>query len=69
LNAEPDNNRSSCRKRKIAESGDYNLSGDRYIEAIHFANQKWPMVELGKFVISKKEHQLQKQKSLTAMFR
>ena len=34
-------------KEKIAESGDYNLSGDRYIEAVNFANQKWPMVELG----------------------
>ena len=34
-------------KEKIAESGDYNLSGDRYIEAVNFVNQKWPMVELG----------------------
>ncbi len=34
-------------KEKIAESGDYNLSGDRYIEAVNFINQKWPMVELG----------------------
>jgi len=34
-------------KDKIAESGDYNLSGDRYKEMINFANQKWPMVELG----------------------
>jgi len=34
-------------KDKIAESGDYNLSGDRYIEAVNFTNQKWPMVELG----------------------
>ena len=33
-------------KDKIAESGDYNLSGDRYKEVINFANQKWPMVEL-----------------------
>jgi len=37
-------------KDKIAESGDYNLSGDRYIEAVNFANQKWPMVELGEIV-------------------
>ncbi|MDD5071455.1 MAG: N-6 DNA methylase [Patescibacteria group bacterium] len=35
-------------KDKIAESGDYNLSGDRYMELVNFANQKWPMVELGK---------------------
>ncbi len=34
-------------KEKIAESGDYNLSGDRYREAVNFVNQKWPMVELG----------------------
>jgi len=34
-------------KEKIAESGDYNLSGDRYIETVNFANQKWPLVELG----------------------
>jgi len=33
-------------KEKIAESGDYNLSGDRYIETVNFANQKWPLVEL-----------------------
>jgi type I restriction enzyme M protein len=32
-------------KEKIAESGDYNLSGDRYKEVISFANVKWPMVE------------------------
>jgi Type I restriction-modification system methyltransferase subunit len=34
-------------KEKIAESGDYNLSGDRYKEVVNFANQKWPMVKLG----------------------
>ncbi|MBU3924402.1 N-6 DNA methylase, partial [Patescibacteria group bacterium] len=34
-------------KEKIAETGDYNLSGDRYKEVINFSNQKWPMVELG----------------------
>jgi len=33
-------------KDKIAESGDYNLSGDRYREVVNFANQKWPVVEL-----------------------
>jgi len=34
-------------KKKIAESGDYNLSGDRYREVVSFANVEWPMVELG----------------------
>jgi type I restriction enzyme M protein len=34
-------------KDKIAESGDYNLIGDRYKVTVNFANQKWPMVELG----------------------
>jgi type I restriction enzyme M protein len=34
-------------KEKIAESGDYNLSGDKYKEVISYANVKWPMVELG----------------------
>jgi len=33
-------------KEKIAESGDYNLSGDRYKEIISYAKVKWPMVEL-----------------------
>lgn len=35
-------------KSKILESGDYNLTGDRYKEVEITANQKWPMVELGK---------------------
>src|SRR3989344_745694 len=34
-------------KSKIAENGDYNLSGDRYRVATDFSNAKWPMVELG----------------------
>ena len=34
-------------REKIAESGDYNLSGDRYRVATDYANAKWPMVELG----------------------
>ncbi|MCG2778241.1 MAG: N-6 DNA methylase, partial [Desulfobacterales bacterium] len=34
-------------KKKIAESGDYNLSGNRYKEVVSYANVKWPMVELG----------------------
>ncbi|MGB2580771.1 MAG: N-6 DNA methylase, partial [Minisyncoccia bacterium] len=34
-------------KTKIAENGDYNLSGDRYRIATDYSNAKWPMVELG----------------------
>ena len=34
-------------KEKIAETADFNLSGDRYKEIIGVINQKWPMVELG----------------------
>lgn len=34
-------------KSKIAEGGDYNLSGDRYFVAIDYSNSKWPMVEMG----------------------
>jgi len=34
-------------KEKIAESGDYNLSGDRHKEVISYANVKWPMLALG----------------------
>jgi len=34
-------------KEKIKESGDYNLSGDRYKEVEEYKKQKWPMVEIG----------------------
>jgi len=34
-------------KELIAESGDYNLSGDRYGIMTDFSNAKWPMVKLG----------------------
>ena len=34
-------------KSKIAENGDYNLSGDRYRVATDYTNAKWPMVRLG----------------------
>ena len=34
-------------KSKIAESGDYNLTGDRYKETIDYSNVKWDLVELG----------------------
>ena len=33
-------------KTKIAEDGEYNLSGDRYRETVDYSNVKWPMVEL-----------------------
>ena len=33
-------------KTKISESGDYNLSGDRYRETVDYSNVKWPIVEL-----------------------
>jgi type I restriction enzyme M protein len=33
-------------KAKIAENGDYNLSGDRYRVATDYTNAKWPMIEL-----------------------
>ncbi len=35
------------KKEKISESGDYNLSGDRYKKAVVY-NGKWDFVELGK---------------------
>ena len=47
LNAEQAKIAHLVSKEKIAETGDYNLSGDRYKEVVNFANQKWPMVELG----------------------
>ena len=34
-------------KEKIAESGDYNLTGERYREVEVYKNMKWEMVELG----------------------
>ena len=34
-------------KEKIVDSGDYNLTGERYRETIKRANQKWPWVDLG----------------------
>jgi len=37
-------------KSKIAENGDYNLSGDRYRVATDYTNVKWPMVELGEVI-------------------
>ena len=37
-------------KEKVAEGGDYNLSGDRYRIAADYSSAKWPMVELGKVI-------------------
>jgi len=39
-------------REKIAESDDYNLSGDRYRIATDYSNAKWPMVELGGIISS-----------------
>ena len=39
-------------KEKIAEDGDYNLSGDRYIEVVSFANQKWPIEKIADLIDS-----------------
>ena len=35
-------------KSKLRESGDYNLSGDRYKATTDYTNSKYPIVELGK---------------------
>ena len=37
-------------KTKIAEDGEYNLTGDRYRETVDYSNVKWPMVELGEIL-------------------
>ncbi len=37
-------------KEKIAENGDYNLSGDRYRIITDYSKAKWPMVELERVV-------------------
>jgi type I restriction enzyme M protein len=37
----------AVKKEKIAENGDYNLTGDRYREVVNYSNAKWPMVKLG----------------------
>lgn len=34
-------------KSEIAATGDYNLTGDRYKEALDYSRIKWPMVKLG----------------------
>lgn len=35
------------KKSEIAATGDYNLTGDRYREAIDYSRIKWPIVKLG----------------------
>lgn len=35
------------KKEKIAENGDYNLTGDMYKEAMDYSKVKWPMLKLG----------------------
>ncbi len=41
-------------KTKVVESGDYNLSGDRYRVTTDYTNAKWPMVDLGEVCEIKK---------------
>jgi type I restriction enzyme M protein len=36
----------AVKKSEIAESGDYNLTGERYREVVDYSNVKWEMVEL-----------------------
>ena len=49
-------------KTKIAESGDYNLSGDRYKEVVILPNQKWPLVEFGEICEIEKGSSITKSK-------
>ncbi len=37
----------SVKKERIAENGDYNLTCDRYREAVDYSKVKWPIVKLG----------------------
>jgi type I restriction enzyme M protein len=43
------------KKEKIAETGDYKLSIDRYRVATDYTNAKWPMVKLGEIVVDMKD--------------
>jgi type I restriction enzyme M protein len=36
------------KKEKLSEKKEYNLTAERYREAVDYSNAKWPMVELGK---------------------
>jgi len=42
-------------KKKIIESGDYNLSGERYKAIESYKKQKWPVVKLGDVVLDMKD--------------
>lgn len=42
-------------KSTLAENGEYNLTGDRYREAVDYSNVKWPIVELGHVVLDMKD--------------
>ena len=46
-----------AKKEKIAESGEYNLTGERYREVEVYKNQKWEMVELKEFCEIKRARQ------------
>ncbi len=35
------------KKEKLAENGEYNLTGDRYRETVDYTKVKWPIVKLG----------------------
>ncbi len=45
----------SVPKSKIAETGDYNLSADRYRVATDYSNAKWPIAKLGEVVLDMKD--------------
>jgi type I restriction enzyme M protein len=51
-------------KSKIAENGDYNLSGDRYRVATDYSKAKWEMVELGEVCEVKKGSAITKKDSI-----
>ena len=39
-------------KKKIAASGEYNLSGERYRESVDFSKIRWKMITVGEFFIT-----------------
>jgi type I restriction enzyme M protein len=43
------------KKEKLAENGEYNLTGERYRTVETRKHQKWPMVKLGDFIEERKE--------------
>ncbi|MDD9807943.1 MAG: N-6 DNA methylase [Gammaproteobacteria bacterium] len=52
-------------KEKIAEDGDYNLTGERYREVEIYKNQKWQMVELGEVCEVKRGNSITKKQITT----